>query len=120
MATLNLEQIKAWAATRRKPGLLTQTSYESTVLHHIDGLLAAIDELETENKELKLDLAAAEHYTTDDLTSPARFCVWALFFCALGFCLFAPIPVNVRVLAMILGSIGVVILVLIDLGQGQR
>ena len=33
------------------------------------------DELTAENKELKLDLAAAEHYTTDDLTSPARLCV---------------------------------------------
>ena len=41
----------------------------------IPNLLAALDELEAENKELKLDLAAAEHYTTDDLTSPARLCV---------------------------------------------
>ena len=38
-------------------------------------LLTALDELTAENKELKLDLAAAEHYTTDDLTSPARLCV---------------------------------------------
>jgi hypothetical protein len=38
-------------------------------------LLTALDELTAENKKLKLDLAAAEHYTTDDLTSPARLCV---------------------------------------------
>jgi hypothetical protein len=45
------------------------------VLDEVPGLLAALDELEAENKKLKLDLAAAEHYTTDDLTSPARLCV---------------------------------------------
>ena len=45
-----LEQIRAWVATRRQPvpRLLTQTSYESTALHHIDDLLAAIDDLEAE------------------------------------------------------------------------
>jgi hypothetical protein len=41
----------------------------------VPALLTAIDELTAENKKLKLDLAAAEHYTTDDLTSPARLCV---------------------------------------------
>ena len=41
----------------------------------ITRMLTALDELTAENKELKLDLAAAEHYTTDDLTSPARLCV---------------------------------------------
>jgi hypothetical protein len=40
------EQIRAWVATRRKPGLLTQTTYESIALHHIDTLLGTIDELE--------------------------------------------------------------------------
>jgi hypothetical protein len=33
-------------------------------LEDVPDLLAAIDELTAENKELKLDLAAAEHYTT--------------------------------------------------------
>ena len=57
----------------RKQGRLTgEPDY---LIHHLPALLAAIDELTTENKELKLDLAAAEHYTTDDLTSPARLCV---------------------------------------------
>jgi hypothetical protein len=41
----------------------------------ITRMLTALDELTAENKKLKLDLAAAEHYTTDDLTSPARLCV---------------------------------------------
>lgn len=57
----------------RKQGRLTgEADY---LVNHLPALLAAIDDLEAENKELKLDLAAAEHYTTDDLTSPARLCV---------------------------------------------
>ncbi len=103
---MDREQIRAWVATRRQP-ILTQTFHEIIALHHIDDLLAAIDELTAksvvidatvaafagdksavvrslqarideltaENKELKLDLAAAEHYTTDDAASPARLCV---------------------------------------------
>ena len=53
-------------------------------------------------------------------TLKLRLFVWTLFFCAIGVLLFAPMTLSMRVFAMILGSIGVVILVLIDLGQGQR
>jgi hypothetical protein len=53
----NLEQIRAWVATRRQPvpRLLTQTSYESTALHHIDDLLAAIDELTQQKGEMTME-----------------------------------------------------------------
>jgi len=58
----NLEQIRAWVATRRQPvpRLLTQTSYESTALHHIDDLLAAIDELTATNREKEMRLNQLE------------------------------------------------------------
>jgi hypothetical protein len=61
----NLEQIRAWVATRRQPvpRLLTQTSYESTALHHIDDLLAAIDDLEVRNAKLE---AVAKVYREHD------------------------------------------------------
>jgi hypothetical protein len=50
-------------------------------------------------------------------TLKLRILVWVLFFCAIGFCLFAPMSVNVRVLAMILGGIGVVILALAEIDE---
>ena len=50
-------------------------------------------------------------------TLKLRILVWVLFFCAIGFCLFAPMLVNVRVLAMILGGIGVVILALAEIDE---
>ena len=50
-------------------------------------------------------------------TLKLRILVWTLFFSAIGFCLFAPMSVNVRALAMILGSIGVVILTLAELDE---
>ena len=58
----NLEQIRAWVATRRQPvpRLLTQTSYESTALHHIDDLLAAIDELEATVTVAESEIAELE------------------------------------------------------------
>ena len=47
-----------------------------------------------------------------------RILVWVLFFCAIGFCLFAPMSVcNMRWLTMILGSIGVVILALAEIDE---
>ena len=49
--------------------------YGSALLAAIDELTAQRDAVLAENAELKLDLDAAKHYTTDDLTSPARFCV---------------------------------------------
>jgi O-antigen ligase len=50
-------------------------------------------------------------------TLKLRILVWVLFFCAIGFCLFAPEPHTTRVLAMILGSIGVVILALAEIDE---
>ena len=50
-------------------------------------------------------------------TLKLRLFVWTLFFSAIGFCLFASMSVNVRVLAMILGSIGVVILALAEIDE---
>jgi uncharacterized membrane-anchored protein len=50
-------------------------------------------------------------------TLKLRIFVWILFFCAIGFCLFAPMSVDVRVLAMSLGSIGVVILALAEIDE---
>jgi hypothetical protein len=51
-------------------------------------------------------------------TLKLRFLVWTLFFCAIGFCLFAPMSVwNVRWLAMILGGIGVIILALAEIDE---
>ena len=50
-------------------------------------------------------------------TLKLRILVWTVYFCAIGFCLFAPMSVNVRVLATILGSIGVVILALAEIDE---
>ena len=50
-------------------------------------------------------------------TLKLRILVWTLFFCAIGFILFAPEPHITRVLAMILGSIGVVILALAEIDE---
>jgi hypothetical protein len=50
-------------------------------------------------------------------TLKLRFLVWTLFFCAIGFCLFAPMSAGVRVLAMILGGIGVAILALAEIDE---
>jgi hypothetical protein len=50
-------------------------------------------------------------------TLKLRIFVWVLFFCAIGFCLFAPMSVPVRALAMILGGIGVVILALAEIDE---
>jgi hypothetical protein len=50
-------------------------------------------------------------------TLKLRIFVWVLFFCAIGFCLFAPMSVPVRVLAMILGGVGVVILALAEIDE---
>ena len=62
-------------STSGKQGLWDALEHNAWMRNDISDLLAAIDDLEAENKKLKLDLAAAEHYTTDDLTSPARLCV---------------------------------------------
>ena len=64
---------KGWSIATCDSG--TDADFIAHARTDIPNLLAALDELEAENKELKLDLAAAEHYTTDDLTSPARLCV---------------------------------------------
>ena len=46
-----------------------------------------------------------------------RILVWTLFFCTIGFILFAPMSVTVRVLGLVLGGIGVVILALAELDE---
>jgi hypothetical protein len=43
--------------------------------------------------------------------------VWTLFFCTIGFILFAPMSVTVRVLGLVLGGIGVAILALAELDE---
>ena len=50
-------------------------------------------------------------------TLKLRFLVWTLFFCAIGFCLFAPMSVGVRTIAILLGGIGVVILALAKIDE---
>ena len=50
-------------------------------------------------------------------TLKLRILVWVLFFCAIGFCLFAPMSVDVRALAMILAGIGCVILALAEIDE---
>ena len=46
-----------------------------------------------------------------------RILVWTLFFCTIGFILFAPMSVTVRIVGLILGGIGVVILVLAEIDE---
>jgi hypothetical protein len=46
-----------------------------------------------------------------------RILVWTLFFCTIGFILFAPMSVGVRVLGLVLGGIGIVILALAELDE---
>ena len=46
-----------------------------------------------------------------------RILVWTLFFATIGFILFAPMSVGVRVLGLVLGGIGVVILALAELDE---
>ncbi len=46
-----------------------------------------------------------------------RIFVWTLFFATIGFILFAPMSVAVRVVGLILGSIGVVILALAEIDE---
>jgi hypothetical protein len=43
--------------------------------------------------------------------------VWTLFFCTIGFILFAPMSVTVRVLGLVLGGIGIVILALAEIDE---
>lgn len=50
-------------------------------------------------------------------TLKLRFLVWALFFCEIGIGVFAPEPHTTHVVAMILGSIGVVILALAEIDE---
>ncbi len=46
-----------------------------------------------------------------------RIFVWTLFFATIGFILFAPMSVAVRVVGLILGGIGVVILALAEIDE---
>ncbi len=46
-----------------------------------------------------------------------RIFVWILFFATIGFILFAPMSVAVRVVGLILGGIGVVILALAEIDE---
>ena len=46
-----------------------------------------------------------------------RILVWTLFFCTIAFILFAPMSVGVRVLGLVLGGIGVVILALAEIDE---
>ncbi len=46
-----------------------------------------------------------------------RIFVWTLFFATIGFILFAPMSVAVRVVGLILGGIGIAILALAELDE---